>query len=78
MRLTTHTPKRSRTLAARWAKLRTLRAEEKRVGIVLANYPTKTSRIGNGVGLDTPASVGQVSWCDGRLRLRRWRCPALL
>jgi cobalamin biosynthesis Mg chelatase CobN len=47
-------------LAARWAKLRDTPAREKRVGIVLANYPTKTSRIGNGVGLDTPASVGKV------------------
>ncbi|WP_375570777.1 cobaltochelatase subunit CobN [Ahrensia marina] len=46
------------SLAARWAKLRDTSASEKRVGIVLANYPTKTSRIGNGVGLDTPASVG--------------------
>jgi cobaltochelatase CobN len=46
------------SLAARWAKLRHTSASQKRVGIVLANYPTKTSRIGNGVGLDTPASVG--------------------
>lgn len=46
-------------LAARWAKLRDTPAAEKRVGIVLANYPTRTSRIGNGVGLDTPASVGR-------------------
>jgi len=46
------------SLAARWAKLRDTPASGKRVGIVLANYPTKTSRIGNGVGLDTPASAG--------------------
>ncbi|MBO6675111.1 MAG: cobaltochelatase subunit CobN [Rhizobiales bacterium] len=46
------------SLAARWAKLRDTPAGEKRVGIILANYPTKTSRIGNGVGLDTPASAG--------------------
>ncbi|MFN3171848.1 MAG: cobaltochelatase subunit CobN [Hyphomicrobiales bacterium] len=46
------------SLAARWAKLRDTPASDKRVSIVLANYPTKTSRIGNGVGLDTPASVG--------------------
>lgn len=46
-------------LAARWAKLRAAPANEKRVGIVLAHYPTKTSRIGNGVGLDTPASVAR-------------------
>lgn len=44
-------------LATRWAELRTIAANDKRVGIVLAHYPTKTSRIGNGVGLDTPTSV---------------------
>ena len=31
--------------------------DEKRLGFVLANYPTREGRIGNGVGLDTPASV---------------------
>lgn len=46
------------SLAARWVKLRDTPVAKKQVGIVLANYPTKTSRIGNGVGLDTPASVG--------------------
>jgi cobaltochelatase CobN len=29
----------------------------KRVALILANYPTKDGRIGNGVGLDTPAST---------------------
>ena len=28
-----------------------------RIAIVLSSYPTKQSRIGNAVGLDTPASV---------------------
>lgn len=46
-------------LAARWANLRETPASDKRVAIVLAHYPTKTSRIGNGVGLDTPASVAR-------------------
>lgn len=44
-------------LAARWAKLRATSPGDKRVAIMLANYPTRSSRIGNGVGLDTPASV---------------------
>lgn len=44
-------------LASKLAQLRNLPPANKCVGIVLANYPTKTSRIGNGVGLDTPASV---------------------
>ena len=30
---------------------------EKRIALILANYPTKDGRIGNGVGLDTPAST---------------------
>jgi len=29
----------------------------KRIALILANYPTKDGRIGNGVGLDTPAST---------------------
>jgi cobaltochelatase CobN len=44
-------------LARRWCKLRSLRAEDKRVALILANYPGSEGRIGSGVGLDTPASV---------------------
>ncbi len=44
-------------LAARWCKLRTLKNSEKRVALILANYPAKEGRIGNGVGLDTPNSA---------------------
>jgi cobaltochelatase CobN len=44
-------------LGRRWCRLRQLRNSEKRVALVLANYPTREGRIGNGVGLDTPASV---------------------
>ncbi|MGK0291269.1 MAG: cobaltochelatase CobN, partial [bacterium] len=43
--------------AKNWAKLQEKENSEKKIAIILANYPTKTSRIGNGVGLDTPASV---------------------
>ncbi len=43
-------------LAANWAQLGVLPAKEKRVALVLANYPNRDGRIGNGVGLDTPAS----------------------
>ncbi len=45
-------------LAANWAKLR--RPGRKRIALVLANYPARDGRIGNGVGLDTPASALQV------------------
>ncbi len=44
-------------LAARWCRLRTRPNADKRLALVLANYPTREGRLGNGVGLDTPASV---------------------
>ncbi|HVH79258.1 MAG TPA: cobaltochelatase subunit CobN, partial [Stellaceae bacterium] len=44
-------------LARNWARLRAKAHDERRVAIVLANYPNKDGRIGNGVGLDTPASA---------------------
>ncbi|MFN4281764.1 MAG: cobaltochelatase subunit CobN [Alphaproteobacteria bacterium] len=44
-------------LAANWAKLRRKPADERRVALALANYPNRDGRIGNGVGLDTPASA---------------------
>ncbi|MFT5721951.1 MAG: cobaltochelatase CobN [Motiliproteus sp.] len=43
-------------LAARYAALAGKNNADKRIALVLANYPTKDGRIGNGVGLDTPAS----------------------
>ncbi|HTZ34585.1 MAG TPA: cobaltochelatase subunit CobN [Stellaceae bacterium] len=45
------------TLARNWARLRAKAPGERRVAIMLANYPNKDGRIGNGVGLDTPASA---------------------
>ncbi|MDQ7990816.1 MAG: cobaltochelatase subunit CobN [Candidatus Dactylopiibacterium sp.] len=44
-------------LAQRWCRLRTRANAEKRLALILANYPTREGRLGNGVGLDTPASV---------------------
>lgn len=44
-------------LAKRFANLASKPNHEKRIAFVLANYPTKDGRIGNGVGLDTPASA---------------------
>ncbi|MES2530150.1 MAG: cobaltochelatase subunit CobN, partial [Pseudomonadota bacterium] len=44
-------------LARRWCRLRSLRPADKRIALVLANYPGSEGRIGSGVGLDTPASV---------------------
>ncbi|MEO3759213.1 cobaltochelatase subunit CobN [Mycobacterium sp. B14F4] len=44
-------------LAVRHARLRGIAAERKRVAVVFSAYPTKHARIGNAVGLDTPASA---------------------
>jgi cobaltochelatase CobN len=44
-------------LALRFAALRRTPNSEKRIALVLTNYNAKASRIGNAVGLDTPASV---------------------
>lgn len=44
-------------LVAKWIALGTTPISERRVAIVLANYPNRDGRLGNGVGLDTPASV---------------------
>jgi cobaltochelatase CobN len=47
-------------LAGRWASLRGTPATDRHVAIILANYPNKDGRLGNGVGLDTPAGVAQT------------------
>jgi len=47
-------------LSRRWCNLQRLKNSEKKLGLILANYPTREGRIGNGVGLDTPASVVSI------------------
>ncbi len=44
-------------LARNWSRLREKPAAERRVALILANYPSRAGRVGNGVGLDTPASA---------------------
>jgi len=44
-------------LAVRHAMLRRIAPADKRLAMVFSAYPTKHSRIGNAVGLDTPASA---------------------
>ena len=44
-------------LSQRWCRLRTLGNADKKLALILANYPMSEGRIGNGVGLDTPASA---------------------
>ncbi|WP_280502121.1 cobaltochelatase subunit CobN, partial [Nocardia farcinica] len=44
-------------IAVRHARLRHIPAADKRLALMLSAYPTKHARIGNAVGLDTPAST---------------------
>jgi cobaltochelatase CobN len=46
--------------AVRLAGLRSIPPADRRVAVVLSAYPTKRSRIGNAVALDTPASVVEL------------------
>jgi cobaltochelatase CobN len=60
--LTSYVPDPERTarvagIAVRHARLRHVEAADRRIVIMLSAYPTKHARIGNAVGLDTPASV---------------------
>lgn len=47
-------------LAGNWARLRRTPVAARRVALILANYPNRDGRIGNGVGLDTPASTAAI------------------
>lgn len=47
-------------LAANWARLGATLAAHRRVALVMANYPNRDGRLGNGVGLDTPAGTVEV------------------
>ncbi len=63
--IVTHKPVADRvefvaTLAANWAKLRQCETGDRRIALVLANYPNRDGRLGNGVGLDTPAATIEV------------------
>ncbi|MCF2969686.1 cobaltochelatase subunit CobN [Synechococcus sp. Nb3U1] len=47
-------------LATNWVRLRRTPISERRLALILANYPNRDGRLANGVGLDTPASCGQI------------------
>jgi len=47
-------------LARRTCALGNKASADKRLALILANYPTRDGRIGNGVGLDTPASTVNI------------------
>ena len=48
-------------LAAAWARLRRKPAAERRLALVLSDYPGKLGREAYAVGLDTPASVAAIA-----------------
>jgi cobaltochelatase CobN len=47
-------------LAANWARLGSKPRQERRIALILANYPNRNGRLANGVGLDTPASCVEI------------------
>jgi len=51
---------RAVTLARNWAYLRSTPRADRKVAIVLANYPTRDGRLANGVGYDAPQSTVEI------------------
>ncbi|PZV19493.1 MAG: cobaltochelatase subunit CobN [Pseudanabaena sp.] len=61
----TYEPVRSRInfvadLAAKWVNLKHTEVGDRKVALILANYPNRDGRLANGVGLDTPASCLEI------------------
>jgi cobaltochelatase CobN len=47
-------------LAAQWVALRRTPVGDRRIALILANYPNRDGRLANGVGLDTPQSAIEI------------------
>ncbi len=47
-------------LAASWVRLRRSALKDRKVALILANYPNRDGRLANGVGLDTPQSCVEI------------------
>lgn len=47
-------------LAANWVRLGQTPVSERKIALILANYPSNDGRLANGVGLDTPASCVEI------------------
>lgn len=63
--IVTHEPEQGRVdfvadLAKAWVRLREKNPSERHIALILANYPNRDGRLGNGVGLDTPAGTVAV------------------
>ncbi|WP_055073998.1 cobaltochelatase subunit CobN [Pseudanabaena sp. 'Roaring Creek'] len=61
----TYEPMRSRInfvadLAAKWVDLKHTEVSDRKIALILANYPNRDGRLANGVGLDTPASCLEI------------------
>ncbi|ERN41232.1 cobaltochelatase, CobN subunit [Rubidibacter lacunae KORDI 51-2] len=61
-------------LARNWVDLKLTHPRDRRIAIILANYPNRNGRLANGVGLDTPEScvtvlrsLGQAGYQVGNL-----------
>jgi len=52
--------RRAVDLAANWSRLRATKRAERKVAIVLANYPIRDGRLANGVGYDAPESTTRM------------------
>jgi cobaltochelatase CobN len=52
--------RRAVALAMNWATLRATPRAERRIAIVLANYPIRDGRLANGVGYDAPQSTVEI------------------
>ena len=63
-------------VALRLARLRAVPPAERKVAVVLSAYPTRRSRIGNAVALDTPASVVELLHALDGAGYRVERIPA--
>lgn len=67
---------RAATLAANWARLRATPRADRRIGLVLANYPLRDGRLANGVGYDAPQSSVDILQHLGEAGYRLDRLPA--
>ncbi len=61
----TYEPVRSRInfvadLAVKWIELKHTDVGDRKIALILANYPNRDGRLANGVGLDTPASCLEI------------------
>jgi cobaltochelatase CobN len=55
-----HGIQRAVSLARNWVRLREAERADRKVAIVLANYPIRDGRLANGVGYDAPASTVEI------------------